>query len=255
MIFKNEFECLGGIAAVMNKVKVLKSVIYAILVLSICICSFTCVSAATGKELALSVETKQVTAGSSFDVTVSITENPGIAALRLSIAYDTDVLTLTDVKDAGLLGDVTLDNVNSSPYKVVWINGDTAENITSTGKILTLTFKAKNITEETSASVNVSLASANDCLDKDLNKVTLAVSGGDITVSPAEILKGDVDGNGIVDEADAIRVLYYYVDGGTYYPVNQSVDFDGNGVENSDDAVYLLYYSLFGGEYYPLLSN
>ena len=83
----------------------------------------------------------------------------------------------------------------------------------------------------------------------------MAVSGGDITVSPAEILKGDVDGNGIVDEADAIRVLYYYVDGGTYYPVNQSVDFDGNGVENSDDAVYLLYYSLFGGEYYPLLSN
>ena len=102
--------------------------------------------------------------------------------------------------------------------------------------------------------MKIGLVSANDCLDKDLNKVQLSVTGGEITIVPktADIVKGDLDGNGIVDENDAIYVLYYVLHGETDYPLNQSVDFNGSKYVDADDAVYLLYYSLFGGEFYPL---
>lgn len=234
--------------------KIIKISISVVLALSICVFSIIGVGAVIGSGLSLSADSKQVTGESTFDVTVSVTGNPGIVALRLSIEYDTTLLTLTNVSDAGLLGDVTLDNSYSSPYQVVWVNATAADNITATGKLLTLTFAAANVTEASKSSVKIGLVSANDCLDKDLNKVVLSVTGGEITIVPktADIVKGDLDGNGIVDENDAIYVLYYVLHGETDYPLNQSVDFNGSKYVDADDAVYLLYYSLFGGEFYPL---
>lgn len=63
------------------------------------------------------------------------------------------------------------------------------------------------------------------------------------------VLRGDVNGDGVVNSNDAIHLLYYtfFPD---LYPINQSGDMDGNGVvEYGVDAVYLLSYTFFPDEY------
>ncbi|MBQ8623103.1 MAG: leucine-rich repeat protein [Oscillospiraceae bacterium] len=65
-------------------------------------------------------------------------------------------------------------------------------------------------------------------------------------------LRGDLDGNGIVDNNDAIYLLYASVFGVEEYPINQDCDYNNNGIIDGDDATYLLYHTLFGAESYPL---
>lgn len=65
-----------------------------------------------------------------------------------------------------------------------------------------------------------------------------------------EYLKGDVNGNYVVDDKDVIHLLFY-----TFFPdeysVNQPVDFNGDEQVNRDDALRLLYYIYFP-EYFIL---
>ena len=65
-------------------------------------------------------------------------------------------------------------------------------------------------------------------------------------------LKGDVNGDGEVTDADAVYLLYNTFFGDDEYPVNQPCDFNGDGEVTDADAVYLLYYTFFGDEDYPL---
>lgn len=68
--------------------------------------------------------------------------------------------------------------------------------------------------------------------------------------TPTDVMRGDVNGNGEVTDADAVHLLYY-----TFfpedYPVNQDCDFNGDSAVTDADAVYLLYYTFFP-EDYPL---
>ncbi len=70
---------------------------------------------------------------------------------------------------------------------------------------------------------------------------------------PTDYIPGDVDGNGNVNEDDAIyllRSVFFPED----YPVSIPADYDGNGTVNEDDAIYLLR-SVFFPEDYPLTNS
>ncbi len=67
-----------------------------------------------------------------------------------------------------------------------------------------------------------------------------------------QVIKGDLNGDGVVDEEDVDYLLMYIIFGADEYPVNQSCDFDGNDVVDEGDVDYLLMYVIFGGEEYPL---
>ena len=62
------------------------------------------------------------------------------------------------------------------------------------------------------------------------------------------VLRGDVNGDGIVNSDDSVYLLMY-----TFfpeeYPINQDADMDGNGIVNSDDSIRLLMYTFFPEEY------
>ena len=64
------------------------------------------------------------------------------------------------------------------------------------------------------------------------------------------VLRGDADGNGVINDQDAIYTLFsfFYSD---QYPSNQNYDFDGNGSFNDQDAIYLLFHYYYS-EQYPL---
>lgn len=59
-----------------------------------------------------------------------------------------------------------------------------------------------------------------------------------------EILRGDMNGDYRVDDADALYLLRYTLFP-VRFPINQSGDVNGDGVENDADALYLLRYTLF----------
>ncbi len=66
----------------------------------------------------------------------------------------------------------------------------------------------------------------------------------------SDVIKGDVNGDGIVNEDDAIHVLRHVLMP-TAFGVNQPVDFDKNGNINEDDAIRLLRYVLMP-EQFPI---
>ena len=91
---------------------------------------------------------------------------------------------------------------------------------------------------------------------KDLSDttITFVMPSYDVVISPLlSPIIGDINKDNIVDNNDAIYLLYYTIfgeEGG--YTVNQDCDFNGDGMIDNNDAIYLLYHTIFGGEYYPL---
>lgn len=65
---------------------------------------------------------------------------------------------------------------------------------------------------------------------------------------PAIFILGDVDGDGVINTRDAIRLLYH-----VYFPmkyeVSQDCDFNGDGAVNAQDAIHLLYHVYFPEKY------
>jgi len=70
------------------------------------------------------------------------------------------------------------------------------------------------------------------------------VENGEVVDEVTVVIRGEIDGNGIIDSDDAIYMLRntLFPD---VFPVVVDDDIDGNGVYDSDDAIYLLRYTLF----------
>lgn len=62
---------------------------------------------------------------------------------------------------------------------------------------------------------------------------------------------GDVNGDGTINNKDAIYTLYNYMLGDERFPMNQDADFNNDGVLNNKDAVYVLY-AYMDNPNYPL---
>lgn len=67
-----------------------------------------------------------------------------------------------------------------------------------------------------------------------------------------DVILGDVNDDGVVNDQDAIYLLFNTIFGDLVYPLNQSGDFNKDGVVNDQDAIYLLFHTLFGNDFYPL---
>ena len=97
----------------------------------------------------VTIESKNVNAGDSFDVDVSIAEHSGFANFQLAVEYDNSMLELTAInKGAVLAGSFT-----KNPSKGLLVFAG-EEDITGDGVLATLTFKAK---ESASGTTSVTL--------------------------------------------------------------------------------------------------
>ena len=99
-------------------------------------------------------------AGETVTVEVTLTSNPGITSLKLSLSYDATVLTLvesekTDLFDGWYQASPTTETL---PYLMVWV---AAEAQTETGTLIRLQFRiAENATVETVSSLTLTVAEA-----------------------------------------------------------------------------------------------
>ena len=74
----------------------------------------------------------------------------------------------------------------------------------------------------------------------------------DQSVTEPEVVRGDLNNDGHVSDADAMYLLRYTLFGDSRYPLNQGGDVNGDGNVSDADAMYLLRYTLFGDTRYPL---
>ena len=97
-------------------------------------------------------------------------------------------------------------------------------------------------------------AMANDYEFDGWDKEIVAVDGDAVYTAKfkQKYLRGDVNNDGEINDADATYLLRYTLFGDGRYPINQPGDMNGDGEINDADATYLLRFTLFGPGRYPL---
>lgn len=204
----------------------------------------------------VTIESKNVNAGDSFDVEVSIAEHSGFANFQLAVEYDNSMLELTAInKGAVLAGSFT-----KNPSKGILIFAG-EEDITGDGVLATLTFKAK---ESASGTTSVTLKPTSPApalkeygfANVDDSPVPVAFVPGTITVkanttdrtvtfmngTEAAAIKTVANGGKLTEipaapaAVDGQSFLGWYAVEGTNY-VLSSVDDTITGTEASTDAV------------------
>ncbi|MBR7033581.1 MAG: leucine-rich repeat protein [Clostridia bacterium] len=184
------------------------------------------------------LENKRAKPGDKITVAVSIADAPPIRSLAISdITLGSPALTLLGVG-------WDIENLALSSWDAETGRGVAAltEARDINGKIVTLTVKIDDDAEDGdySLSLNVIAKGENN------TDVTFATAPG--TVSVRSVLRGDLNGDEEVTDADAVYLLFY-----TFfpadYPLNQDADFNGDGVVSDADAIYILFHTFFPADY------
>ena len=177
------------------------------------------------KEPVLSVETVTAQPGQTVQLTVSLTDNPGLCGLYFGIDYDRSKLTLEDYScpnESFAQGDWMVGV--GQEERAVWLQPDLTE---AEGEILTLTFRVAS--DAGTGDIAVSLTDITGVDDR-ANSVRIAGNAGGVTVALG--LPGDINGDGKVSSADLLRLRRYLA--------GQAVTAEtGNADLNSDGRVDL----------------
>ena len=118
----------------MKQIEVLALVIMSVAALAF---AFAPASDAAGDAI-FEVEDAEASAGSSVEVKINLTSNPGLWGVQAEISYDGG-LTLTDVKSGGIMN-VTVGPLDQKPYKL-YCENRTLSDTTATGTLVVLTFQ------------------------------------------------------------------------------------------------------------------
>ena len=139
---------------------------------------------------AITVDTvKVLDTDKTATVNIVLSDNPGITSMRLHVSYNTDVMTLTEVIDGGILGTANHPhNLGTYPYILSWANDTAPSNITSNGIIATLKFELKDGIQSGDYEVSVSYnKDKDDILNFDMDSVEFKINPGKITVEAAPV--------------------------------------------------------------------
>ena len=209
---------------------------------SICnVCGYkrTIAPAFNENEMYAKVSCSEGKAGKEVTVNISIENAEEITAIGVSdIAYDTTALTLKDAK--WLCEDAKLSSWDKENNLCVTVfeNAKKPE-----GNVLSLTFKVNDEAKLGDYDVSVYFYTTK-------NKVNtrIAVLPGTVTVK--DYIKGDLNGDDIVNTDDATYLLFhtFFQD---FYPVHQNCDFDNDGMVSDRDVIRLLFFVFFP-EFYDL---
>lgn len=182
--------------------------------------------------------------GNTINVTVSIKNNPGIASAKLKVAYNSDVFTLTNVTDGGILGTSVHKPQMASPYTLSWVNDTATVNFTADGTLATLTFAVDENAQTGNYPITVSYSYDDyDIYNVDVEPINFATVNGNIEVT--DVIIGDVNGDGKVNNLDRVVLTRYLADWDDY-PESAvdmiAADVNCDGKVNNLDRVILTRY-------------
>ena len=185
------------------------------------------------------VESKTTSAGSTVAVNISIANNPGIVSMTLHVNFDSR-LELVSVQDTGLLPGQVHPTVMINPYTLVWANDSATQNYTVNGTIATLNFNVPENLEEGDYAISVSYDNDEyEIYDCNAETIDFAVVNGKISVT--DIIYGDVNGDGKVNNLDRL-VLTRYLANWPDYPASRikpGADTNADGKINNLDRLIL----------------
>ena len=80
-------------------------------------------------------------AGDTVEVPIIMSNNPGVVAVMLQLTYDSEMMTLIEVTDGGILGTALHSDTFTDPYCLFWANFTSTKDYTDNGVIAILKFK------------------------------------------------------------------------------------------------------------------
>ncbi|MBQ8208650.1 MAG: hypothetical protein IJZ89_07955 [Clostridia bacterium] len=181
-------------------------------------------------------------AGSSVDIKIEISNNPGIISMLLDVSYDADCLTLKKVTNGTVLNGAT-HNINAltvNPYTLSWADDIATENNTNSGTIVTFSFEISADAPEGKLPITVTYDNDNAAIyDKDMELVDFAVVNGGVTVISSK--PGDINGDSYVDSKDAVLLAQHLAKWNVSIDMS-TADCNNDGNVDSKDAVLLAQY-------------
>ncbi len=177
----------------------------------------------------LSVSGRVTRKGDTVTVTVSLANNPGIAALAFRVSYPKGAMTLELAEAGTLFGSSTL---NKTTGMFVF---DNATDVTENGTLLTLTFRVSDTADLGKYRISVEIVSCNNAAEEDI-----IVCGGQSDIEVADFISGDVNGDGIVDTKDITRLRRYLAEEDV--EIFAGADANGDGRVTTDDLTRLRRY-------------
>lgn len=148
--------------------------------------------------------------GDTVSLTVSIRNNPGIIALRFSVQYDADVLSLESVTDGQLFGHgrtVFGTHLTANPYTMYWEDSLSYENYTNNGVFVTLTFRIREGAAVGESPVTLILDN-NSIFDCNVHPVPFQAVSGTVTVFDlSPFLTAKPEASAVIEDDGTIRGL------------------------------------------------
>lgn len=179
--------------------------------------------------------------GSTLELMVSLKNNPGIASVKINISYNSEVFTLSNVKNGEALDDSSFnfsDDFSAEPYSVYW-NG--ASDNYNDGVLATFTFQVSNNAQSGIYPITLSYDS-DSAFDCDLNDVEFSIIDGSVEI--CERTSGDANNDNEVNLKDVL-VIRRWLSGGWDIDIDDSnadVNFD-NAVDLKDVVILRRYLS------------
>lgn len=149
------------------------------------------------------IQVGQVTGkpGETVSVPIRLANNPGLVALQLKASYDSNVLTLVEVVDGGILaGKNHNSTLSKNPYTLDWNNDTAEEDNTGNGVIATLRFAIAETASSGTYPVNISLK---ESWNHNMEQVGFTVASGAVTCTAAVEPQFDNRTNGVAVISDA----------------------------------------------------
>ena len=127
-----------------------------------------------------SVDNKTVEVGDIFEISVAIENNSGIISNRLKVLFDSEYVSLVEVRNTNLLNGYTSPAPTiASPYTLRWADSLASVNNTSNGVIAVLKFEALKQTSQTSVTIE-----HNEARNVNGNKITFSNAISTIVINP-----------------------------------------------------------------------
>lgn len=186
-------------------------------------------------------------AGETFQMKISLKSNPGIISMLIKVKYDKSALTLKKAENGSVFPASCATfgrSYDASPYTVLWNDALSTTNNKKTGTLVTLTFQVSQNVSVSKTTVQL-LVDQGNVFDTDIHEVPFTVKDGVVTIKGASGQRGDVNGDGLINSADAQWILQYAVGSRTLTAAQKKLaDVTGDGKINSSDALKILQYSV-----------
>ncbi|MBE6658239.1 MAG: hypothetical protein E7604_07330 [Ruminococcaceae bacterium] len=126
------------------------------------------------------ISSAQATTGEPVELTISMSNNPGIVSMTLEISYNTEAFALKEVNDSGLLPGAMHTTKLSSPYTLTWENDTSNVNFTVNGELAVLSF---DVLTETVGDYEFSINVPKDGIyNLDLDNIDFELVNGTVSV-------------------------------------------------------------------------